>query len=506
MHATTWEIWLECPWGDKAIRGEEWRAILITMDRRYAGTGATAWEAIANLAADYQRRAVLGLPHSPVRGAPPGRPGGGGFSSPISLSSPNDQGVAPPSDAAQAGGAGLGSGSPAESYLDDWATSVTPAKSHDLPADWWREVDAVWQRRAIDKARRWQARAARHARLAQLAVRLNDAAAELQHASELAGGPPAAGQVVDEGRHFKSARYARARAQTLALDRSVVVAGCGERWLGLRCACGSTARRVGCGQVLLCDRCRVGYYKRTRRRAIVAIGARQAEAMAAWQAAGSVRGERPQVVLVTLTIPRELDGVALSMEDRAKRLTDGWRKLRQWLHKRIGKFAYVGLPEITGGSDGGGHLHYHFVCIWPWWDWHGAQGEWRRATGLPHANPPHMRPAGSVIRAAHYVAKYASKGANYETDGMTAELVGEFVSTYYGRRRVLPSVGFWVPRDPACCPRCKEAMTVEERPERLCSVAASSRWRAVLMLRGSPVDTPRRRVPWAQLDTERLFS
>lgn len=311
-------------------------------------------------------------------------------------------------------------------------------------------------------------------RAARRAERLNDRwRVELRRAGDERG---PARHVVDERGPVQRARYAEARARTVALERSAVVAQCGQRQIVKRCACGPAAAPVGCGQVLLCDACRRPYYRRIRRRALSAVVARMADAVTGWARAGRRRGQRPAIVLVTLTVPRHLEGAPLSLDERRRRLVDGWRKLRQWLHRRIGAFPFVALPELTAGADGRGHLHYHAICIWPWWDWSESQAEWRRATGLPDANPPDMRVVKHAKTAAHYVAKYASKGTDIDAGGMTADLVADFVATFYGKRRITPSVGFWVPMDPPCCPKCASAIVVQERPAPIVDVAAA--WRA----------------------------
>jgi len=261
-----------------------------------------------------------------------------------------------------------------------------------------------------------------------------------------------------------------------------MVAACGSAALAVRCQCGIGKQPVGCRQVILCDRCRVPYYKRIRRRAYRAIQARYDERVGAWKADGSPRGGAPVIVLVTLTIPRMLDGRRLTIAERHKRLTRGWEGLRKWLHRRIGQFPYICLPEITPGADRSGHLHYHAVCIWPWWDWADAQDEWRRATGLPDANPPDMLALNGARTAAHYVAKYATKGADCDDGRMTPELMGEFVAAYYGKRRISPSEGFWIPLDPPRCPCCGQPLEVIEKP--LSRLDPRAIWRARRALSG----------------------
>jgi hypothetical protein len=362
--------------------------------------------------------------------------------------------------------------------LTDRATSATGAKGHDIPADWWTVIDREWCHRMMGEARRWQGRADEAVRAGARAARLNDRwRIEVRRHEEATGqaeeGRPAP---ADEIGPSARAKYARARARTIALERSAVLETCGKRSLVKRCACGPRSAKIGCGQVLLCDKCRRPYYKRIRRRTLAAVNARVADGVQAWRDGGKQKGERPAIVLVTLTIPRVDNGRPMPLSERRERVIEGWKRLRTWLHKKIGKFPYVMLPELTSGEDGGGHLHYHAICIWPWWDWHEARAEWRRATGLSHANPPDMRPVKDPRTAAHYVAKYASKGTNVGSAGMTPQLIAEFVATYYGKRRIIPSQGFWIPQPPPACPCCGEAIVVEERPVPV--VEAMAAWRA----------------------------
>lgn len=384
--------------------------------------------------------------------------------------------------------------------LVDRATSVTPANPHEIPAEWWPVIDREWCHRQLGAARRWAERASAARRQLRAAERLNARwALERRQLGELSwdgqgDGPPVGdhGQdppVVDERGPLKRARYADARARTIALERSAVVGQCGQRTIAKRCGCkGVRLEPVGCGQVILCDRCRVRYYRRVRRRALTAVTARLADAMTRWAVAGRRRGRRPQIVFLTLTVPRTVDGRRMPLAERHRRLVEGWRKFRQWLHKRIGAFPFVALPELTAGSDGAGHLHYHAICVWPWWNWKQAIEQWRRATGIDAANAPDMKVVRSVRDAAHYVAKYATKGANCDGEGMTADLVGDFVATFYGKRRILPSVGFWQRQDPPCCPECSKAIVVIERPAP--TVEACAAWRARRGIAGVPAAEP----------------
>lgn len=382
----------------------------------------------------------------------------------------------------QDGGASSTAGA-APVVLIDRGTSVTAPNSHDISEQAWPVIDREWCHRMIGRARKWHGRARRMGRMEKSAERVNAT-------WRVDLGDPSAPNVVNPYVLARAKRYADARARTIALPRSKIVTGCGSRTITKKCACGPSVAEIGCGQILLCDRCRRPYYRRIRARTMKAINARLATATDTWKREGSQKGQRPKIVMMTMTVPRTLDGVQLSLDDRRHRLIDGWRKFRQWLHRRIGKFAFVGLPELKPGSDATGHLHYHVVCIWPFWDWTEAQAEWRRATGLPNANPPDFAVMKDSETAAHYVAKYASKGATSNAErtktrtgsvAMTAELLADFVCTYYGKRRVTVSVGFWVPRPAPCCPRCQQAITVIERPVPISHGADA--WRAMRRIR-----------------------
>jgi hypothetical protein len=346
--------------------------------------------------------------------------------------------------------------------FSDWATSVTKPSSpaipdsssgrrpgpYDVPTEWLPEIDLRWHQAHAEHARQWQRRAVEARRRASLADRLNDswrdaravrgivgemadAAAErdFERLAEMrdadrwwpvsAGG--VAGAAVNALALHRRAWYAEGRARTMALGRSYLLGACGLRKLLQKCACGIRAKDVGCQQIALCDRCRKPYYRKVRRRALRALSLRMGEQTTAWARAGYQRGQRPLYVLLTLTVPHwrlvplprgvkgPLARASVPLDERREQLATGWRRFRQWLHKRIGAFPFVGLPELAAKEDPRGHLHYHFVCIWPRWDWADAMPEWRLAIGEPGAIAPDMRVCKTLRGAAHYVGKYATK-------------------------------------------------------------------------------------------------
>ena len=88
---------------------------------------------------------------------------------------------------------------------------------------------------------------------------------------------------------------------------------------------------------------------------------------------------------------------------------------------------------------------------------------------------------------------------------MTASLVGQYVACLYGKRKVLPSVGWWVPRPPPCCRKCGQGVCVTERPAPTAEGVAS--WRARRGLLGidagegpPPDDPPWKQVVWVEVD------
>lgn len=497
---------------------------------------------------------------------------------------------------------GAGSGSDVDSIAP--ATSVSDARSFEVPADWWPVIDAVWTARHRSTAQRWRARARSARKLHSLAAALNAEHAYICEADRersdefapvfaaacscsrcVAAAPRSArhdgwspGIVDGKQRHMRSARYAVARARTIALDRSAVVAACGDRSMVLLCKCGRTRKRIGCGQPWLCDVCRRRVYGRQQRRAMRAISVHLASARAAWEREGAIRGREPRPYLVTFTVPHGRKCAACtapstakrkppctcSLDARRRQLVEGWRRFRQWLHGKLqalygdgrGAFPFVGMPELTAGlcdacrereretaldaariaeckqadgtisrtevaykksrkyvcehgGDGTGHLHLHVVVIWPWWDWkgddehRGIAAEWRAAVGDPSANPPDIRAChegNGAKQAARYVAKYATKGANYTHTGIGPELLAEMVAIYYGKRRTLPSVGFWTPcKTNECrCPKCGIRPEIIEWPERLASIDPGRAWLALGRAFGvavAPRGSPARALP-----------
>lgn len=340
-------------------------------------------------------------------------------------------------------------------------------------AEWWADLEHVWHRRTAPKRRAYSAKARRLGR----------------------------GETAAERRR---SRWYGDRTRGLAMDRRDRLALCGARWSMVRCECGDRRMPASCDVVELCDHCGKKKWRRYRAKGLRAIGVRLAEERARWQARGSHRRARPSPVLVTGTI-RHSGDVAVDRE----RLEEAWRTLRKNVHhwhrdmtcvspgcthrgKDIranaagvvrctghGDFPYMLTWEMTPGVRKDGHVHFHAVVIWPWLPWDRLRQMWIAATDGESAWID-LQVVNSD-QAAHYIAKYASKG--FDVSEMTGELAGAGLATFYGKRRVTTSRGFWVSED-RTCPDCGQSHVLVQLPEAMARVAGSALFRAACRTAG----------------------
>jgi len=275
---------------------------------------------------------------------------------------------------------------------------------------------------------------------------------------------------------WKAAKYAADRARAIALDPFERKDQCGVRKMWVKCGCRYVAVPIGCGQRWLCPTCAQSYYKRQFRRLKKATRGHERAAYQAWLARGRPKRGQKRWVLLTLTVRHSGDLAA----DRA-RVVAGWKRLRQWLWARMGKFPFALAWEVTPGEDGKGHLHAHVAALWPWTDYSAVAAEWKRATDgwSTRINIAGARkgPGG----AAHYLAKYASKGV--ELDGFNDVLAAHAIGANYGKRLCTTSHRFWVRIDPAC-KSCHERFAVAKLPTSLAAVAPFTVWDANARLHG----------------------
>lgn len=249
--------------------------------------------------------------------------------------------------------------------------------------------------------------------------------------------------------------YALRRANAASRPYARKLERCSVR--GCRTKCGCKGWRgiqlYTCRQHLLCAACRAS---RARR-----VGARIRSALDA-VIARRRRGER--IVLLTLTLRHTGDLKA----DRAA-LADGWRRFYKALHRRWGRFPYVGVWEVTPGEDGLGHIHAHVAALWPWRDWGLCRELWTaacpsstRITFVARRRDGRESDPKSVSK---YLGKYLSKGL--QADGFTPQLNARVVAGTYNTRWLFASRGLWQPFQP-CCRACGEPI-----------VQAQYRWRGV---------------------------
>jgi len=232
--------------------------------------------------------------------------------------------------------------------------------------------------------------------------------------------------------------YALRRADALSRPYVRKLARCSKRGVRVKCGCKGWrgVRAYTCRQHMLCETCQVA---RARR-----LGRRIREGLEAAFAS------RPHEKLVLLTLTVRHSG---SVDEDRDALARGWRAFYKRLNAAYGRFPYVGVWEVTPGTDGTGHVHAHVAVIWPWRDWGECREMWlqscpeseritfvaRRRDGLD----------SSPRSVAKYLSKYLSKGL--QTAEFSPELRTRVVAMMYGQRSVFTSRRFWQAFVPLCC-------------------------------------------------------
>jgi len=181
------------------------------------------------------------------------------------------------------------------------------------------------------------------------------------------------------------------------------------------------------------------------------------EAVTDWGANGG-RGQKPQIILMTFTQRHSGNLVA----DQGA-LADGWRKLYKRMHEDYGAFPYVGVWEVTTGTDKLGHVHMHVAVVWRYRDWSRVREQWERACPTSqYLDIKHKRrdgKASSPSSVAKYLGKYLSKGA--DVGKFDARLRAEVSAAFYNQRSVITSAHFWR-RVEKCCRKCHERYRLVE--------------------------------------------
>ena len=254
----------------------------------------------------------------------------------------------------------------------------------------------------------------------------------------------------EEGR---DSRWYERRATALQRPLAARHGGCGGEGVRVRCGCGELVVPTACGLRWLCEKCQRRVYNRIRARTVRALKHHVYEATTQRAA----RGQQRRPVMATLTV-RHSGDLAVDRD----RLVTGWRKLRQWLHRRVGKFVYVLVWECTPGTLADGHVHAHVVALLPYVSWAAMSEEWVTRATEGWSKGIDLKPTRYSVRgAAVYVAKYASKGV--QVRGFEPELAAALVDAVWGKRLVSASHGFWRP-DPKWCQRCGVFWELVARP------------------------------------------
>jgi len=301
---------------------------------------------------------------------------------------------------------------------------------------WWADFAWSWRAAADPIARRWESRA-RSARVQG-----------------------------DRGRQL----YAQRRADSLRIDKRVKLDVCGVRKMQIRCACKELRIPVPCRERWLCEFCRRQYYGRLRKRLLRATRAQT-----------RLANKRQRWAMIRLSV-RHSGNLARDRE----RISEGFKRLRQWLWKKVGQFPYVLVWEVTPGTTGAGHVHAHVIALWPWIDYADVHQEWVRATGGESTHID-IRPAQKgASGAAFYVSKYVSKGV--EVCKFPAVLSGRVLAAFYNRRIVQCSRRFFSAPSKLCkC--CGKHWRVTELPLPLAQVTPFEVWRAKAMIVSWPLQT-----------------
>ena len=257
-------------------------------------------------------------------------------------------------------------------------------------------------------------------------------------------------------------KYAVCRVAKLNSPIGPRVDGCGLESLPVVCGCGPVGAKKTCRQWWLCGPCRARRSPQLGADIRKGLEVALAEETAAWGRNGG-RGMAPQIRLITLTAAH----TGNLMHDQSV-ISDGWRKLYKRMHEDYGeKFPYVGVWEVTPGTDGKGHVHMHLAVVWRYRDWGRIREQWERACPtskyLDIKERKDKKPS-SPSSVGKYLGKYLSKGA--DVNGFDEVLRAEVSAAFYNQRSVISSVGFKGKKYKACCRKCGMGFRLESDGER----------------------------------------
>jgi hypothetical protein len=240
-------------------------------------------------------------------------------------------------------------------------------------------------------------------------------------------------------------RYAIGRVVGVDKRIEARVSKCGTQEIPLACHCGPIVGVERCRQIWFCEVCQQLRAEKMQRSIADGLRAALRAEIDAWAYAGA-RGTRPHIRLLTLTTRHSGD-----LQADRRHLELGWRALYKAMHKIWGRFPYVGVWEVTPGTDGLGHVHAHVAVIWGYRDY--AEVRELFAAGCDRAHldirPPRKDGKPSTGNgAAKYLGKYMSKGV--QGDRFTPELRAEVAVAFYNAHTIFASTKFWRPHVNVC--------------------------------------------------------
>jgi hypothetical protein len=219
----------------------------------------------------------------------------------------------------------------------------------------------------------------------------------------------------------------------------------GHRKKGMR---DGMVRWHACRRHLTCPRCRAARS--------VKYGAKIRDALEVNLELGNAhparRGRRRPMHVVMMTIALRHTG---DVDADRKELALCWRRFRDAYAHAFGRFAFVGVYEVTPGRDGLGHVHAHVLCLWPrgragdesGGDWVVLRQMWLDAA-RGQSERVNFKASERCGDAAGYVSKYVAKGIS--SSDFTPELSARVASATYNTRWVFTSRGFWLPFEGIC--------------------------------------------------------
>lgn len=260
--------------------------------------------------------------------------------------------------------------------------------------------------------------------------------------------------------HAKGDRDYRAdwhRGRADAQDKPLqdVAADCGKSTMVLACSCTVHPVEARCGRYKFCDTCLTKRRQETHAR----ISRSMQKALA--DNAGA------QVYLCTITTWHS-GNIAADLKFLKSAVPEFIEASRAF--GALSPYVYV--FELTNGDDGLGHVHAHVAMLAHFLDYHGSADQWRLISAR-HGRPgtderrlqvPNYRrdPKASAAwrdcsqvssyLASHSLPSYLSK--TEEVDGLTDELLGQWIGATWSKRLLITSWHFWVDEFAKACKCC----------------------------------------------------